>query len=101
MPDPPLSPAFTIPSDWIGEVVSPGMERLDRTRKLPAYARSGVRYAWLVNPLTRTLKLLRLEGGRWLLLSTHADDEIVHAEPFEAAEVDLLLLWGGTRAKNA
>lgn len=97
MPDPPASPAFTIPPDWICEVITPGTERLDRTRKLPAYARADVAYAWLVNPLSRTLEVFRLESGRWVLVSTHADDEIVHAEPFEAAEVDLLVLWGGTR----
>ena len=100
MPEPPASSAFTITPDWVCEVISPSTERLDRTRKLPTYARAGVANAWLVNPLARTLEVLRLENGRWVLLATHADDEIVRAEPFEAAEVDLLVVWGGTRPQS-
>jgi Uma2 family endonuclease len=88
---------FALAPDWVCEVISPGTERLDRTRKLPAYARSGVGHAWLVNPLARTLEVLRLEQGRWTVIAAHASDEIVRAEPFEAVEIDLLLLWGETR----
>ncbi len=70
------------------------------TQKLPSYARACVAHAWLVNPLVRTLEVLRLENGRWVLIATHAGDEIVHAEPFDAGEVDLLLLWGETRPRS-
>jgi Uma2 family endonuclease len=97
MPGYPDVPFFTLAPDWVCEVVSPGTERLDRTRKLPSYARAGVGHAWLINPLARTLEVLRLEHGRWSLLATHADDDIAHAEPFEAMELDLLLLWGELR----
>ena len=97
MPEPPASPAFTIVPDWVCEVISPGTERLDRARKLPIYAHAGVGHAWLVSPLARTLEVLRLHEGRWLLIGAHSSDEVVRAEPFEAVEVDLLLLWGETR----
>jgi len=80
------------------EVVSPLTERIDRVKKLPLYAREGVRHTWLVNPKTRTLEVLRNEGGRWLLLATHTGDVPVRAEPFEVVEVDLLALWGEERA---
>jgi Uma2 family endonuclease len=89
---------FTLAPDWVCEVISPHNERHDRMRKLPVYAREGVRYAWLVDPLDRTLEVLSLEGGRWNLLGTHRGDEIVRAEPFQAVEVDLLGLWGESRA---
>jgi Uma2 family endonuclease len=89
---------FTLAPDWVCEVVSPHTERLDRTRKLPSYAQAGVGYAWLINPLARTLEVLRLERQRWVLIASHSGEEIVRAEPFEAAPVDLLLLWGETRA---
>lgn len=39
----------------------------------------------------------RLEGGRWSLVSTHAGDAIVRAEPFDAIQLDLLTLWGESR----
>lgn len=93
MPVYPDAPYFTLAPDWVCEVVSPGTERLDRTRKLPAYARAGVSHAWLVNPLARTLEILRLEQGHWLLLATHAENETVHAEPFETMALDLDALW--------
>jgi hypothetical protein len=44
--------------------------------------------------LSRTLEVLRLEGGRWTILATHAGDEVVRAEPFEAIELQLAALWG-------
>jgi Uma2 family endonuclease len=89
---------FTLAPDWICEVISPSTERIDRSKRLRIYAREGVKHAWLVNPLTRTLETLRLEGKKWLLLDTYANDALVRAEPFEAAEIDLLLLWGETRS---
>jgi Uma2 family endonuclease len=79
------------------EVISPHNERHDRMRKMPVYAREGVRHAWLVDPLDRSLEVFRLEAGRWSLLATHRGDEIVRAEPFQAVEVDLLGLWGESR----
>jgi Uma2 family endonuclease len=88
---------FTVAPDWLCEIVSPSTERLDRGRKLAIYPREGVRNVWLVNPVARTLEVMRLEGGRWVLLGVHLDDEMVRAEPFEAIAVDLLALWGETR----
>jgi Uma2 family endonuclease len=46
---------FTIVPDCACEVLSSGTAKKDRTRKLPLYARFGVRHVWLVDPLTRTL----------------------------------------------
>ena len=85
---------FTQAPDWICEVLSPSTETLDRVRKLAVYARERVRHAWLVNPLARTLEVLRLEGPRWVLATSHGDRESVRAEPFEAIEVELPAVWG-------
>jgi len=52
-----------------------------------------VRHAWLVDPMARTLEVLRLDAGRWTILATHAGTEVVRAEPFEAVEFDMGLLW--------
>ena len=97
------APALTALAPHLGapcRLIAPSTERLDRTRKLPTYARASVVHIWLVNPLARTLEVLRLESGRLALVATHAADEIVRAEPFEAAEVDLLVVWGGTRPQS-
>ena len=39
-------------------------------------------------------EVLKLEGGRWTILATHAGNEVVRAEPFEAIELELAALWG-------
>jgi Uma2 family endonuclease len=101
LPSVPDAPALTLAPDWVCEILSPSTERLDRVRKLPAYARHGVGYAWLINPSTRTLEVYRREGTSWVLAATHADDAIVRAEPFEAIELDLLRLWGEERPSQA
>jgi hypothetical protein len=60
---------------------------------MPIYGREGVRNAWLVDPIERTLEVYRLVEQRWSLLATFADDERVRAEPFDAIELDLAILW--------
>jgi len=93
MPTIPDAAYFTLAPDWVCEVLSPSTTRLDRTGKLPIYAREGVRHAWLVEPRARTLEVFRLESERWSLLGTWADDAKVRAEPFDAIELDLSILW--------
>jgi Uma2 family endonuclease len=79
--------------DWVCEVLSPATARIDRTKKLAIYAREGVRYAWLVDPLQQTIEVLGLESARWTLLATHEANARVRAEPFAAIELDLASLW--------
>ena len=98
MPTFPASAFFTMAPDWLCEVLSPSTERLDRARKLRVYAAAGIGHAWLVNPLARTLEVYRRAEDRWLLLTTFEADALVRAEPFDAIELDLLPLWGETRA---
>lgn len=65
----------------------------DRTKNFLLYARQGVRHAWIVDPLERTLEVLRLEGGRWSILCCYADDAVVRVEPFEVIELSLALVF--------
>ncbi len=99
LPQLPEDAFFVLSPDWACEVVSPSTERLDRSLKLPAYAREGVRHAWLLNPLARTLEVYRNENGRWVVLATHAGGATVRAEPFEAIELDLAPLWGDPESR--
>ena len=94
LPEIPDEAHFTLPPDWICEVLSPHNERHDRVRKLPVYARAGVAHAWLVDPLARTVEVLQLHAGQWMAVRTYRHDEALRAEPFTAAEIDLLALWG-------
>ena len=93
MPVIPQTPAITLAPDWICEILSDGTEAHDRGRKMRAYRRAGVGHYWLVDPRIRTLEVYRLEGGRYALLDTWEGDVAVRAEPFDAVELDLALLW--------
>jgi Uma2 family endonuclease len=84
---------LTLAPDWVCEILSPSTERIDRLKKLRIYAREAISHAWLVNPDARTLEVFRLDGGHWMLLATHGEEEVVRAEPFEAIEIELGRLW--------
>jgi Uma2 family endonuclease len=94
MPAVPDVAYFDLPPDWVCEILSPSTTSFDRSKKVAVYARAEVRWAWLIDPLARTLEVLKLENGRWTILATHAGDEVVRAEPFEAIELELAALWG-------
>jgi len=84
---------FVVAPDWVCEVISPGTAAIDRVKKLAIYARQHVSHAWLVDPLARTVEVLKLDGGHWTILSTWAGFATVRAQPFEAIDLDLSLLW--------
>ena len=84
---------FSIAPDWVCEVVSPSTAALDRVKKLAIYAREHVPHVWLVDPIGHTLEALRLDGSRWTIVSTWSGLAVLRAEPFDAIELDLSLLW--------
>jgi Uma2 family endonuclease len=94
MPAVPRTAALTLAPDWVCEVLSPSTTSLDRSAKLPVYARERVRHVWLMDPVARTLEVFRLDGEHYTLLVTHAGPVRVRAEPFEAIELELTFLWG-------
>jgi Uma2 family endonuclease len=93
LPQLPLEAFFQLAPDWICEVLSPTTAAMDRVKKLGAYAREGVSRAWLIDPNARTLEVLRLERGRWTIVSAGSASDMVRAEPFEALDLELTLLW--------
>ena len=86
-------PAVRFSYTRVCEVLSPSTSTLDRTRKLPVYAREGVEYAWLLEPLQRTLEVFKLQGRQWVTVGTWDGDAKVRAEPFDAIELALADLW--------
>jgi Uma2 family endonuclease len=93
MPVPPKTAFFELAPDWLAEVLSPSTVRIDRTQKLPHYARAGVRHVWLLDPEPQTLEVLRLDGDTYRLVMTAAGPEKVRAEPFDVVELDLAHWW--------
>ena len=64
------------------------------TRKLPIYARAGIPFAWLVDPVERLVEVLQLRDGVWSIAGVRGDTEVVRLDPFGAIEVALARLWG-------
>jgi Uma2 family endonuclease len=81
------------PPDWVSEILSPSTQRIDRTDKLAIYAEFGVSHAWYVDPVARTLEVLTLTGGKWLIAATFKDAEPVAAPPYEIHTFALDILW--------
>ena len=94
MPAVPDVAFFTLRPDWLCEILSPSTTSFDRTKKLAIYAREGLPWVWLIDPLARTLEVLKLEGCRWTIFATYGGAVVVRAEPFEAIELELAALWG-------
>jgi Uma2 family endonuclease len=93
MPAIPEGHRFEVVPDWVCEILSPGTIKKDRALKLPLYARYGVAYIWLMDPLERTLEAYELRKGSWLLLATLKDDDPVGIAPFAAVTFSLGDLW--------
>lgn len=92
-PPEPETPFLTLAPDWVCEVLAPSTAALDRTRKLPVYAREGVSHVWLVDPLAQTLEVYQRVKRGWLLTGTFEGDALVRAEPFAALTLELGTLW--------
>lgn len=93
LPAVPRAPFFSLAPDWVCEVLSPSTAGLDRVRKKHIYAREGVEFVWLVDPVGRTLEAFQLQEGRWLELGSWSENDRVRAAPFDAIELELEALW--------
>jgi Uma2 family endonuclease len=93
MPQLPDASAFELAPDWVCEVLSPSTAAVDRADKLPIYARERVKHAWLLDPAATTLEILRLEHDAWRMVGTWRGEAVVRAEPFDAIELELAVLW--------
>ena len=93
LPELPEDEAITVAPDWVCEVLSPRTRSYDLGTKRGFYARIGVTWAWYVDLQARTLSVSRREGGHWLELGVHVDEQRVRAEPFPEVEIDLAELW--------
>jgi Uma2 family endonuclease len=98
MPSVPDEAYFSLAPDWLCEVLSPSTARIDRTRKLAIYAAAGVAHVWLVDPIQRTLEVLRLREAAWMIAAVLTGDDPARVEPFDAVELELRELWGEPEA---
>ena len=85
------SPIGLVP-EWVCEVLDPSTRTLDLTAKREAYALSGIRYLWILDPTARVLEAFENHRGRWLLSLAVSEDEIA-APPFVELRFDVGDLW--------
>lgn len=93
MPKLPETAWFEIVPDWVCEVVSPSSVRRDRVTKMTIYARLGIAYFWLIDPIAQTLEAYQLLERSWVLLASYADDDNVEVAPFAEHQFSLANLW--------
>ena len=85
---------ITGPPDLVVEVLSPSSARLDRTRKRAIYAKAGVPWLVLVDPLERTVEVFRLNGNReYVLDSSGGDDDELTIGLFPDLVIGLGAIW--------
>lgn len=95
MPVLPQDHRFEVVPDWVCEVLSPSTHKTDRVDKKRVYARYGVGYLWLVDPIEKILETYALEHGQWVETGLYQDADKVSAPPFEAIVIALGDLWEG------
>lgn len=93
MPRLPRDQRIEVVPDWVCEILSPSTARKDRVIKMPVYARYGVAYLWLVDPLAHTLEAFALREGRWTVIGLFQEQDAVSVEPFTEIALELGGLW--------
>jgi len=79
--------------DWICEILSPSTRSIDREIKMPLYARYGVPWLWLVEPVERVLEAYRLVEDDWLEVGRYTGMVQAAIPPFDAVPFELGNLW--------
>jgi Uma2 family endonuclease len=80
--------------DWVCEMLSPSNEKRDLVDKLGVLHRAGVPHYWIGNPLENILAVHRWDAKSYVIVLTAASGATVRAEPFDAVELRVDVLFG-------
>jgi Uma2 family endonuclease len=83
VPELPEENPLTIVPDWCCEVLSTRTAGDDIAIKLPYYARSGVGWVWLVDPMNRLVEVFETVSGRATLAAIARDEDRAVLPPFD------------------
>jgi Uma2 family endonuclease len=97
-PERPSGSPVCIRPDWVAEVLSPSNAGNDLVKKLRTLSRHRVPHYWIVDPEHRTLTVMRWTADGYLTALTASEEDVVRAEPFDAIELYVTVLFGGERA---
>lgn len=79
--------------DWVCEVLSTNRQN-DLVKKKRAYHRNEVGHYWILDPVAETLTVYRWHPAGFIEVLIADRDQRVHAEPFDAVEVAVGMLFG-------
>jgi len=79
--------------DLVVEILSPSTARHDRATKLRIYAEAGVPHVWFLDPLVKTVELLKLQGKKYVVDSVLAGDQVLKSDLFPGWELPLEKLF--------
>jgi Uma2 family endonuclease len=77
------------PPELVVEISSPSTEDTDRGPKLGIYARYGVRYYWIVDPVAWTLTEMSRQRAELSVVATHCAPDVVRTMLFPDLALDL------------
>lgn len=94
LPALPLEFPVRVRPDWVCEVISPSKPKNDRVAKFEVYRRCGVPHYWIVDPALETLTVYRWTADGYLVAVNASRGDRVRAEPFDAIELAVGVLFG-------
>lgn len=95
LPERPKGRPIRVRPDWVCEVLSPSTARRDLIEKMQTLRECEVPHDWIVDPEHQTLTVYRWSReGYVVALVASQSDRHVRAEPFDAVEIDVGLLFG-------
>lgn len=93
-PKMPRERPVTLCPDWICEIVSEANRTTDTITKLRRYHHAGVPHYWILDQTDRTLTVYRHHPDGYLVSLRAEASERVRAEPFDAIELHVAVLFG-------
>ncbi|WP_437591151.1 Uma2 family endonuclease [Sorangium sp. So ce1000] len=96
-PERPSGCPVQIRPDWVCEVLSPSNARSDTVRKMRVYQRCQLPHYWIVDPREETLTVHRWTSEGYLVALRAERGERIRAEPFDAIELQVGVLFGDER----
>lgn len=93
VPAPPTGAPIDAVPDWIAEILS-SSRRNDLVRKKRSYHEARIGHYWILDPMERSLSVLRWTEQGYLEVLVAECGERVGAEPFHALELDVGAIFG-------
>ncbi len=79
--------------DWIAEVLSPSTAGRDLGEKRDIYFQAGVAWYWILDPVAKSIAVLRRIDEGYLFAAYATAPERLRAEPFDVVELELARIF--------